>query len=230
MLEKAMHRDTDSLPSQVMQVFREVGRGIAGLKLATGLRCVPGCGSCCESRHVEATVVEALPLAREIYRRGEEEKILLAIDEKDLRGDPVCVLYRSDPNRPGHGRCAYYEFRFLVCRLFGFAARRGKSGRLEFSPCKIIKQEYPEAVSAIDRFIGERLLPGRVEGFALSHVEGPALSKVEGLDIPVYQETFMRIAALEPATGYLRYPVNLAIRKALERFYWKKTKPHMKSA
>jgi Fe-S-cluster containining protein len=219
-----------SLPPQVMRVFREVGREIAGLKLATGLRCVPGCGSCCESRHVEATVVEALPLAKEIYRRGEEEKILMAIDEKDLRGDPVCVLFRPNPHRPGHGRCAYYEFRFLVCRLFGFATRRGKSGKLEFSPCKIIKQNYPETVSAVDRFIGRELLPNNVEGPALRELEGPILSNAEGLKIPVYQETFMRIAALEPGTGFLRYPVNQAIRKALARFYWKRTKPHMKSA
>jgi len=227
-----------SLPLQVMQVFREVGREIAGLKLATGLRCVPGCGSCCESRQVEATVVEALPLAKEIYRRGEEEKILLAIDEKNLHGDPLCVLYRPDLHHPGHGRCAHYEFRFLVCRLFGFAARRGKSGRLEFSPCKIIKQKYPGIVAAVDRSIGggpvlsnvEGPALSVVEGPALSVVEGPALSVVEGPEIPIYQDTFMRIAALEPGTGFLRYPVNQAIRKALERFYWKRSKPHMKSA
>lgn len=222
--------DTYILPSQVMQVFRQVEREIAGLKLATGLRCVPGCGSCCESRQVEATVVEALPLAKEIYRRGEEEKILLALDEKDLRADPLCVLYRPNRYRPGDGRCAYYEFRFLVCRLFGFAARKGKSGRLEFSTCKIIKQKYPETVSALDRSIGGRLALSHAEGPALSNVEGPALRQLEGLEIPVYQETFMRIAALEPGTGFHRYPVNQAIRKALERFHWKKTKPYMKSA
>lgn len=201
-----------------MQVFREFGRAIARLQLATGLRCVPGCGSCCESRNVEATLVEALPLAGEIYRLNEEVKVLDAIDEKDLRGDPVCVLYRPDPDLPGHGRCAYYDFRFLVCRLFGFSARKGKAGRLEFSTCRIIKQRYPETVSAAESSI-------RGGQLALSTVEGPVLSTVEGMQIPVYQEAFLRIAGLEPGTGFTRYPVNQAIRKALERFYWKRLKP-----
>ena len=217
-----MHCETYILPSQVMRIFRELGREIAGLKLATGLRCVEGCGTCCESRQVEATVVEALPLAKEIYRRGEEERILAALDEKERRGDPVCVLYRPDPHSPGHGRCAFYEFRFLVCRLFGFAARKGKSGRLEFSTCKIIRQNFPEAISAVDRSLEGGPVLSNVEGFDLRPLEGPA--------IPVYQEMFMRIATLEPGTGFLRYPVNQAIRKAIERFYWKKAKPHRKSA
>ena len=123
---------------------------------------------------------------------------------------------------PGHGRCAFYEFRFLVCRLFGFAARKGKSGRLEFSTCKIIRQNFPEAISAVDRSLEGGPVLSNVEGFDLRPLEGPA--------IPVYQEMFMRIATLEPGTGFLRYPVNQAIRKAIERFYWKKAKPHRKSA
>jgi Fe-S-cluster containining protein len=161
---------------------------------------------------VEATVVEALPLAEELYRLGKETLILDTIDERDLRGDPVCVLYRSDPHTPGHGRCAYYDFRFLVCRLFGFSARRGKLGTLEFSTCRIIKEKYPDAVLVANRCMSA----------------GAPLSQVA--EMPVYQDMFMRIAGIEPGTGFRNYPVNQAIKKALELFYWKRTKPLMKSA
>lgn len=207
-----MHPDLSDLSSHVMQVFREAGRAVAGFQLATGLRCVPGCGVCCESRHVEATVVEALPLAEELYRGGKEATVLDAIDGKELRGDPVCVLYRPDSGTPGHGCCAYYEFRFLVCRLFGFSARRGKLGRLEFSTCKIIKEHCPDAVTIADRCMSA----------------GPPLSQVA--HIPVYQDMFMRVAGIDPGRGFRRYPVNQAIKNALELFYWKRTRPLRKSA
>jgi hypothetical protein len=43
----------------------------------------------------------------------------------------------------------------------------------------------------------------------------------ETLDAPVYQESFMRIALLDPGIGYRCLPINGALREALERFYWK---------
>lgn len=212
-----MNPDLVDVASQVMQVFRETGAAIARVQLATGLRCVPGCGSCCESPHVEATVVEALPLAVEVYRRREEGHLFDAVSEKDLRGDPVCVLYRPEADDPRHGRCTYYDFRFLLCRLFGFSARRGKTGTLEFSPCKVMKEKNPEAGPAVSRWAGL--------GLAENRSQGALPSSADRIDLPVYQDAFMRIAGIEPGSGFIRYPVNAAIRKALERFYWKGSRP-----
>lgn len=41
-----------------------------------------------------------------------------------------------------------------------------------------------------------------------------------GLDIPVYQDSFMRIASMDPYKGYRRHPINVAIKGALGHLCW----------
>ncbi len=185
------------LPSRVLRIYQEIDQKTARLQLALGLRCPPLCGSCCDNPKVEATVLEALPLAEEVYRRKEEETMFFVLEEKGNQGDFKCALYRANPGFPENGWCSYYEFRPLVCRLFGFAFRRNKFGNLEYSACKVIKQRSPEAVHRAE------------------------IGVSEGLDVPVYQDSFMRIASMDSAIGYRRLPINLALKEALERLYWR---------
>ena len=168
------------LPSKVLRIYQEIDQKIARLQVAFGLRCPSLCGACCDNPEVEATVLEILPLADEIYRRNEEEPVLLVLEEKSNQGDFRCALYRADPGFPKGGRCSYYEF-----------------GNLELSTCKVIKERTPEAVHRGETGISE------------------------GLDVPVYQESFMRIASMHSGIGYRRLPINLALKAALERLYWK---------
>jgi hypothetical protein len=44
------------------------------------------------------------------------------------------------------------------------------------------------------------------------------------MNIPVYQESFMRIAVLNPGIGFKRLPINIAIKEALEYIYWRRPK------
>ena len=122
--------------------------------------------------------------------------VLYAIKKSENRGDLVCVLYRPDRGIPGNGRCRYYKFRPLSCRLFGFATRRNKFGDIELCTCTIIKERTPEAV----------------------HRAGTRIS--EGLDVAVYQDSFMRLASIDPSKGYRRLPINLTLKEALEYLYW----------
>lgn len=204
-----MNKNIQSVSREVMHLFGEAGRTIARFQLSTGLRCPPGCGACCESPHVEATVLESLPLAEEIYRRGQENAILHAIEEKDLLGDPVCVLYRPAPLIPGQGRCACYAFRPMLCRLFGFAARKGKSGTLEFCTCKRLKERFPEAVSKVEELLARK----------------PVGTELREWGPPVYQGFSMRMGGIDPGTGFARYPVNQAIKQALARACWRSSRP-----
>jgi len=184
------------LLSKVLRIYQEIDQKTARLQVAFGLLCPPLCGACCDNPEVEATVLEILPLAEEVYRRKEEETVFSVLEEKRNQGDFRCMLYRPNPGFPGTGRCSYYEFRPLVCRLFGFAFRRNKFGNLEFSACKVMKERTPEAVHRAEIGISQ------------------------GSDVPVYQESFMRIASMDSAIGYRRLPVNLALKEALERLYW----------
>lgn len=199
------HSSTD-LCSEVRMIYQEMDHSIKRLQDATGLRCLAGCGTCCESPSVEATVIQVLPLAEEILLRQEDEKILCAIEEKEKVGDFVCILYGPGSPDSEKGKCTYYAYRPLVCRLFGFASRRNKFGNLEFSTCKILREKSPGPVRRAD--------------IALS----------EGLDIPVYQDSFYRLGAIHPDKGFRRLPINLALKAALESLYWKKPRRWRRAA
>jgi Fe-S-cluster containining protein len=191
-----VHYLSNDICSEVIEIYHDLDRKTAGLQLATGLCCPPECGVCCKNSEVEATVLEALPAADEIYRRREQEAVLCAIEKTEKRGDSVCVLYRPDPGILGNGRCGYYEFRPLLCRLFGFASRRNKFGDIELCTCTIIKERNPEAVRKAEMVISE------------------------GFDVSVYHDTFMRVASVDPGKGYRRLPINLALKEALQYLYW----------
>ena len=134
---------------EISAAYEAIDRKSVLVKLSSGIRCPVGCGLCCESTAVEATVSEVLPLALELYSRRRAEAVHRAIEEKELRNDPVCLFYRPQGNekpRQKAGACSIYPFRPLVCRLFGFSARRDRHGHLEFCPCREMKRIDPEGV------------------------------------------------------------------------------------
>ena len=68
------HSFTGDLSHRVLELYSEMNRQTAEFRTATGLRCFPGCGQCCESAMVEATVTELLPAAEELLFRGEAQQ------------------------------------------------------------------------------------------------------------------------------------------------------------
>ncbi len=178
--------------------YREIHRKTNIFKLATGIRCLPGCGSCCENPNVEASIPEMYPVAAEIFREKKEDEVIAAIESKILLGDSRCVFYIPDPEIPGNGRCSQYPFRSLVCRLFGFAARKNKFGNKEFSPCRKIREKFPDLVENAQKAVSN------------------------GLEIPIYQDSFFHVASLFPDRGIRTIPINEAILQALEIIWWKK--------
>ena len=190
--------DSSEICSEVVKIYHDLDQKTVGFQLATGLRCLPECGVCCENSEVEATVLEALPAAEQIYRRREHEAVFSAIEQTQKWGRSVCVLYRPDPGFPGDGRCRYYDFRPVLCRLFGFAARRNKFGDIELCTCRIIKETNPEAVRRAEMLISE------------------------GFSAPVYHDSFMRVASIDPSKGYRCLPINLALKEALQYLYWRR--------
>ena len=186
------------LGSDVAAIYDEIDGKIEALKTATGLGCPAGCGRCCWHPDVVAAAVEVIPFALEVWEQGREEAILDALETKAQKGDPVCVAFRPDPDDPDKGRCEWYPQRPLMCRLFGFAARRGKHGGLEIAPCRFLKADAPEAY--------ER---------AQDEIDA-------GLDVPVYTDYAMRVRCLDPSLGRPPVHINEAFRQALEHVYWKR--------
>jgi Fe-S-cluster containining protein len=182
----------------VMEIYREMDALALRFQNASGLRCLPGCGACCDTEEVEATVVEVIPLCWQILLNREEERYLSAIVQQEEVGTQRCVIFNSAPSPEHSGYCSLYEFRPLLCRLFGFAARRDKRGGPEFVSCKWLKEATPEAVKRAQ------------------------IGVSSGLPVPIYQEAFMRVASVNPALGFRRLAINRAIKEGLGYLYWKR--------
>jgi len=189
---------TLDLRRAIFERYRTLDSAVRTFRIRSGLRCPKKCGVCCESPQVEASALECLPLAWEIFHRGEEEHIASAIEARQREEALQCVLFAGDSDSPKCGKCSYYRFRPLVCRLFGYTSRRNKSGWLELCVCRVMREETPaKALSWRDQDISP-------------------------IDPPVYQDWFLQIAGLDPATGFRLLPINAAIQAALDHVYWQR--------
>jgi Fe-S-cluster containining protein len=175
---------------QVKEIFAQIDRQTAVVQAATGLNCPAGCGRCCENPEVETTVLEMIPLALELWQRGEALEWLSRSQAVENRG--VCVLYQPDPFVPGNGRCSAYEFRPSICRLFALATVTNKQGKPELAACVRHKEIMPETVQEAKAAIAD------------------------GLPAPNFAEISIQLAMLDPS-GCEKMPINQALTLALQR-------------
>lgn len=155
----------------------------------TGLACPPGCGACCLSPHVEASVAELRPLAAALVAQGRAEEVLARVAALEAAGEARCALYEPAPDDPRRGRCGAYELRPLVCRLYGFSARRDRAGAPELVACRTMRAAAPDAVARAAAAVAEAPLMG-------DHAHA--------------------LAADAPGEDGRRLPIDRALRRALE--------------
>ena len=185
----------------VMRVYQQLDKDIARFQDKSKLSCLSGCGECCKKPDIEAGIVEFLPLALELYDRGEAESTL---EQLQSNTGSLCHAFRPNVTSFG-GLCNEYPHRGLICRLFGFTARVNKEDQKELVTCKYIKtQQAVEYQAAID---GIR----------------------NGDKVPIMSEYYYRMQSIDPGLqGF--YPINEAISKAIEMVlhyyaYRKRRKP-----
>jgi len=119
------------------------------------------------------------------------------IEAHHIGHDLRCVLYSPDSRARDQGRCSCYAYRPLLCRLFGYAARRNKMGQMEPCLCKVMLAASSQEKLAIP------------------------ISHIDEMDPPVYQDCFLQIASINPAMGIRLLPINAALKEALDYVYWK---------
>jgi len=182
------------MPDRIVRVreqFAVVDVEVARFSAASGLGCPPGCGACCTSPEVEASIVELAPMAAALCDKGRALDVL-----EQLSASPMpapCVLYRADPSTVGQGRCSAYAERPMICRLFGFGARRTRTGRTELVACRTMRASDPERMAAV---AGNEVL----------------------VDLaPMMSDHAQAVAAESHSTGARLMPINAALRQALER-------------
>ncbi|MFN3840346.1 MAG: YkgJ family cysteine cluster protein [Cyclobacteriaceae bacterium] len=172
--------------SAVERVFEALDREIAVFQNWSELHCPAGCGKCCFKADIEATILEFLPFANYLYKNRSAMKWL---ERLQTTNSTLCLIL--NPTQAGQGLCSEYKYRGLICRLFGYSARTNKYGRKELVTCEIVKGEESFARTSSMIEAGEK-------------------------NIPVMSQYYMQLHAIDIDLTRNFYPINVAIRKAIE--------------
>lgn len=187
--------NSHKIVSDVEKVFSELDEHISLVTSQTTMKCVHLCNACCRKTDIEASPIEFIPLAAWLYENGKVDEFLAKLDRSDETG--YCVLFSQDAWKEGKWGCQNYEKRGLICRLFGFGYRFNREGALELVTCKIMKQTCPGAVETA-RQIG---------------IDSPD-------QVPVFRNYSMQLYSIDPDLAIQQYPINQAIRVAIEKLYF----------
>ncbi len=171
----------------VERVFHELAAHTQQFHQATGLECKAGCSACCRKPDVEATPLEMLPFAFNALLDGQAEGWYDRLTQRT--DDPVCALFNPFSLRGG---CTQYTHRGLICRLFGSAAMLDKYGQPQLVACKVMKEELTDDHDRATQWIAD------------------------GGDVPIMRHYYFRMIAIDAQMSEKRYPINEAMRRALE--------------
>lgn len=171
----------------VEKVFTKLDAAIAAFQSSSTLHCGYGCGKCCFKPDIEATALEFLPFALHLFKTGRAEEWY---ERLKSTSSTICLIL--NPTQGGAGLCSTYAHRGLICRLFGYSARTNKYGRRELVTCQIIKTEQASAY---------QVAHGKV---------------TEGGEVPVMTDYYMQLHAIDQNLTRDFFPINGAIRNALE--------------
>ena len=122
----------------VNRIYGQADRHVSAFKRRAGLACEDDCGDCCQKEDLQATVLEFLPAAFDLYVSDSYQTILDRIHENE---DPTCVFFNPFGEE---GNCSVYKHRGLICRLFGFSAMTDKKGDKKLVACGKIKNKLED--------------------------------------------------------------------------------------
>jgi Fe-S-cluster containining protein len=171
-------------------VYQKLDNQMAKFRRKTELSCPKGCGRCCENPFVETSLLEMLPAAAHLFDKNEADQWLNLSPDFHQKGP--CPFYRPDPRLQGKGRCQIYPLRPLICRLFGFSAKVDKNGGKVLYTCQVMKAILPEPCQRANEHLNQ-------------------------LKAPIVEHYTRRILNLSGAMDAQRYPIALALKKAIEQ-------------
>lgn len=187
---------------KVTQLFVELEDHIASFKNPSKLSCLTGCGKCCTKPDIEATILEFMPFAFELFSRRLHFNFLEKLEQHT---GSICMLLSPFTENGAVGHCTEYAGRGLICRLFGFSTSRDKYGQLQLVTCKTIK--------AMDTY---------------SALEN---NRELVLMAPVISDYYSKLARIDFMLGSRTYPINTAIAKAVQEVmhYYTYRRPPLKA-
>ena len=182
----------DQKVSFMREIFKELDEDAAAFQRACGFECLKACGHCCENPLIEATELEMLPLAAVLVKQSKAGDFYALAEKQDFKGR--CIFFQPElkPGVPGH--CGVYEYRPLICWLFGTSGNKDKSGHMRLVVCGLIKRAQPE----------------RFE-------DAQAAALAGRLPVPMMADYAMRAMAVNAEFGRESFPVNTAFKRAVDR-------------
>lgn len=172
----------------VETLFEELDQEITQFQSWSGIHCKLGCGKCCFKADIEATILEFIPFAQFLYKNDVANEWY-----ERIKAEPSSICKILDPSQLGVGLCTQYKHRGLICRLFGFSARTSKHGVKELVTCDIIKTEQQELF-----------------------VEAYQKIETNAESVPLMHNYYLKLHSIDPDLTRNYYPINQAIKKALE--------------
>jgi Fe-S-cluster containining protein len=174
---------------QVEKFYTELDKDLAVFHSQSKLSCLSGCSACCHAPTIEATVLEMLPLAFHLYKENKAEDFY---DSLIANKSSLCTLYKPLQTALRKGACADYPYRALVCRLFGSSFNRDKTGKPVMLLCKEIKNKQAEVYKTVSQEVQE------------------------GMMVPMASDYYMKLTNIDFYLTQHQYPINEAMRRALE--------------
>ena len=174
----------------IENLFERLDAEISKFQTQTNLNCIAGCGKCCTKPEIEASPLEFLPWAFQLFLNGEAEKTLIELNNTSKS---ICHIYQPlSLLNNNSGRCTNYQYRGLICRLFGYAANRDKYGQLRLATCTIIKENQNDIYKNAEEAIGK------------------------GLYVPIFTDYYMQLNQIDFHLGNTILPINQALKIAIE--------------
>ncbi len=169
---------------KIVRLYQEVEEITSNVKNLFSAKCPEGCGQCCNTacNNIEASIVEMLPLCIHLY---EQNTYLMWLDKTNQN---LCPFYETERTNHRIGCCAVYEYRPLVCRLFGFTFMTHKFGAIVPVACTTLQKQYS----------------AKKEIIAMYSSNLPHISSIS-----------MQSMMIDSVRGN-RYPINEAFQKAIE--------------
>tara|TARA_Y100000782_G_scaffold11283_1_gene12245 strand:+ start:100 stop:747 length:648 start_codon:yes stop_codon:yes gene_type:complete len=192
------------LSSQVMDVYQSLSQEFSAYQSSQSLNCVEKCGACCNNPDIEVSPLEMLPLALHLFDTGRAEQ---EFDELDNYSGFACKQYQRLSLDGKEGYCGIYEYRPGICRMFGAAGYKTKSGEATLSVCKPIKQAVPEKYAAA--------LIAIQPAWGQSNNSDPM--SISNSKPPMIAEGRQKLAQLDYELGDKLIPINDALRYILEK-------------
>lgn len=174
---------------KVEQIFRLLDKETEKFGKQSNLKCLTNCTLCCKKKGLEANVLEFLPLANHLVKNNLHEAALELLDS-----NPEHCINLLDGQSTNHAvGCANYQFRGLICRLFGSSAVRDKNMKLAVYTCSPMKNEFPDTFQKATEQINT------------------------GMNVPIVSDFYYQIYFIDSQMANDYNPINVSIRKAIEK-------------